>query len=122
MLERHKGVQQGLNALARAARLERGAGEVLDHLLVGHRVALLQGPNLLHAQQGELRRGDGQHVRTGRLDGEALDLPPHVVGEHQLGGGVAAVDVDHGPVAAQQITPVDEPFEVGQGLCFALVP
>ena len=118
----HKGVQQGLDALARPARFKPGALQPGDHFLIAHLVALVERLDLLHLQQRELRLGDGQYVGAGGLDGQNFLFTADVVDHAQLGTGIAAKNVDHGAVAAQQVAAVDKSVQVRQTGGIAGIP
>ncbi len=122
MLARHKSVQQRLDALARAALLKPGSFQISDHFFVGHCVTLVERFDLVHFEQGELRFLDGQHVRPGRLDRQHLDLPPHMIGHHDFGAGIPAVNIHHGPVTAQDIAAIYQPFQIRQSGCVSVIP
>jgi hypothetical protein len=100
---RHEGVQKRLDRGARHLRVELAAGEVGDHVLVAHLGALHQRQHLVHAQAGEVLGPHRGEVRAGALDPHHVDLAARVVDRPALGGGVAAAEVGHRAVGAQQV-------------------
>jgi hypothetical protein len=122
MRERHEGVQQRFDALARAAGFEHGAFQIRRHRLVGHRFAREERLDLVHAQQRELRPGDGEDIGTRCFHSQHLHGAAGVIGHIEFGAGVPAVDVHDRAVAAEQVAAVDEAIEIRQGGGFSGVP
>ncbi len=100
---RHERVQQRLDRRARRGRVGLAAGEVGDHVLVGHLVALDEREHLLQAQRREVLRAHRREVAARPLDPHDALLTADVVGRRALRGGVAAAEVRHRTVAAEQV-------------------
>ena len=100
---RHERVQQRLDRRARRRRVDLTAREVGDHVLVAHLVAVEHGERLVQAQRREVAAPHGREVAAGALDPHDLDLAADVVGRRPLRRRVAAAEVRHRAVGAEQV-------------------
>ena len=112
--EGQKGVQQGLDRLARAARFEGGLVQIGDHFFVAHRCARDQGQNVVQPQGGKVAGPHRRDVRARGLDIQHLGHAPRKIRLGELNAGVAAVDVDDAPIAPEQVRAIDQPVEIRQ--------
>src|SRR5215210_3270882 len=105
-------MQQGLYGPPRHVGPELAAGQVRDHLLVGHTLALLERQDLIELETGELLRADGREVGPRTLDPEDVHLAPGVVALSGLGRGVAAAVVGYRAVRAEQVGAIGERLQL----------
>ena len=108
---RDEGVQQRLDRAARHRGVELAAGEVGDHVLVAHRVALDQRQHLVEPQPGEVLATHRGEVGPRALDPQHRDLAAGVVDRRPLRRRVAAAEVGDGAVRAEQVGGDDQLVE-----------
>jgi hypothetical protein len=110
-----EGVQQRLDRAARRRGVELAARQVGDHVLIAHLVALHQRQHLVELERGEVLRPHGGEVGARALDPHDRDLAPGVILRGALGRRVAAAEVRHRAVRAQQVRGLYELIEHGGG-------
>src|SRR2546425_1222204 len=119
---RQKRMQESFDRLTRTVEERRAAREVLDHLLICHRVAVSQWQDLRQPQGRKSGLRDRSHVSAGAFDPEQFDGAPEMIGVHQFGAGVAPEGVHHAAVSGQEGGAVDEAIESRLACCRRLVP
>ena len=100
---RDERVQQRLDRRARRGRVGLAAREVGDHVLVAHLLALEQRQHLLEAQRREVLALHRREVAARPLHPHDALLAADVVGRGPLRRRVAAAEVRHRAVRAEQV-------------------
>ena len=100
---RDERVQQRLDRAPRHRGIELAAREVGDHVLVAHLLALDQRQHLVEPQAGEVLWPHRGEVAARALDPHDWNLAAGVVDRGALGGRVAAAEVRHRAVGAEQV-------------------
>ena len=103
VLGRDERVQQRLDRRARRRRVDLAARQVGDHVLVAHLLALEHGEHLVQSQRREVLALHRRQVAARALDPHHVDLAADVVGRRALGRRVAAAEVRHRAVGAEQV-------------------
>ncbi len=109
---RQEGVQEGLDRRPRRLGVDEAACEVRDHLVVGHRLPLAQGQQVVEPQPREIGGCAGREVGAASLDAERAPLAAAVVALDELGRRVAAAVQDERGIGADQPRARDETIEL----------
>jgi hypothetical protein len=96
-------VQQRLDRGARSRRVDLAAGEVGDHVLVGHLVAVEHGQHLVQPERREVAAAHRREVAARALDPHHVDLAADVVGRGALRRRVPAAEVRDGAIGPEQV-------------------
>ena len=112
---------------ARRARIEvEGAVRIETHhavLILRTAVARSQRQELLEVERRETIETHGAEVTAGALDPQHLDRTPgERIGHEQLGGGIAAAEIGHALVGAQQMRSIEEQLLRAHGRGLFVIP
>src|SRR3954447_13737151 len=105
---RDERMEQRLDRRARLIRHKPAAAEVVDHLGIGHLLALTQRQDVLEAERGEARPSDRRQVGSGALHPERPDLAACVVDARAFRRGIPAANVRERAIGSEQIGAIDE--------------
>ena len=115
-------VQQRLDRRPRPAGLLQRVGEIGDHLLVAHVLALEERADVVHPHAREILLLDRLEVRAAALDAQHGDVAAAVIALGDLDRGVAAAPHDQRGLGADEAGSVDEQFDAGERGGFSVVP
>ena len=115
-------VQQRLDGRPGSAGLLQRVGEIGDHLLVAHVLALEQRADVVHPHAREILRLDRLEIRAAALDAQHGNVAPAVIALGDLDRGVAAAPHDQRGLGADEAGGVDEQVDAGERGGVGVVP
>ena len=122
---RDVGVQRGVDAGRARVQVERAVRQVIHHLVFMRQAAipLLQRIQLVHVERGKTIQLDGAQVAARALDPQHLHVVAgQVVAHRDLGRGIAAAEIRHAQIRAQQIGAIKQQFGFAQLGRHGIVP
>ena len=105
------GVQGGIDTRGTRVQVERAVRQVIHHLvfMLQAAITLLQRIQLVHVERGEAIELDGAQIAARTLDPQHLDVfAGQVVAHLDLGRGIAAAEIRHAQIRAEQIRAIEQ--------------